>query len=375
MRQRGFAEIIIIIGVLVLLAVGGAYYFGTQKNNIIPASSPTPAIQVSPIPTPDVPGDWETFTSTLGGFTLKYPADWITQGFEGSKESFSQNSNIIRFYSKTPTRGSAGIYMCIEFKIGLNDNYPLKNGGFLSKGNVNTLPSGLEIFQEKASSAGKDYYRLSLTTADKKMSLVDLPNGNKLSATAEYNCVQGDLDNLNLGLDQQANSYESMQAQLILRSLQYQQSNQSSNICTQEIQAISTVVDSFEGQQRLRHADWVLGMFTPPQKQTEINDYNNLSGKDANISPRLYNNVSTNFNTNSYKVLTGSTKYGDNTCSVTVQEERSYYGGPANPQYLPPVSAGFTLILVKQNGTWKIEKYQNQIGKSSAESDKYNGWF
>jgi len=314
---------------------------------------------------------WKIFTSALGGFIVKYPPNWITQGFEGYKESFSQNSDIIRFYSKNlPRDFTNGNYMCVEFRIGSADNYLLKNGDI-----IDTLQGGLTVYQEKGSVAGKDYYHWQLTKSDKKMSSVDLPNGNRLLATAEYNCIQGDLGNINLNLDQQANSIEFKQALKILESIQYQQSNQLSDVCTQEIQSISTVVTSFEGQQKLRQADWILSMFTPAQTQAEISDYNYLSGKDANISPRLYSNVSTSFNTNSYRILNGPTKYNDNYCSVIVQEERSYYGGPANPQYLPATSAGFTFVLVKQNGSWKIDKYQNQTGKSSGESNKYSGWF
>lgn len=39
MRQKGFAPILIII--LVVIAIGGAYYFGTKKGNILPTPPPT----------------------------------------------------------------------------------------------------------------------------------------------------------------------------------------------------------------------------------------------------------------------------------------------------------------------------------------------
>lgn len=62
MRQRGFVEIIVVIGILVLLAIGGAYYFGTQKNQTAPGSSPSPIIQATPslTPTPDATTNWKS---------------------------------------------------------------------------------------------------------------------------------------------------------------------------------------------------------------------------------------------------------------------------------------------------------------------------
>ncbi|TSC87784.1 MAG: hypothetical protein G01um10145_965 [Microgenomates group bacterium Gr01-1014_5] len=82
MRQRGFVEIIVIIGILVLVAIGGAYYFGTQKNNINSTSSPFPVSQASPTTVdetanPDSIGaNWKTYINQKSKFSLKYPLNW-----------------------------------------------------------------------------------------------------------------------------------------------------------------------------------------------------------------------------------------------------------------------------------------------------------
>lgn len=72
--QKGFAPIIVIIGILVIAALtGGAYYLGTQKP-----PAPTPVINQRSKATPttvDETADWKTYTNTLIGFALKYPPD------------------------------------------------------------------------------------------------------------------------------------------------------------------------------------------------------------------------------------------------------------------------------------------------------------
>ena len=69
-----------------LIAIGGAYYFGTQKSNIFPTSTQTSTPVAIGTPTQFVPTDkpttdptanWKTYTNTQYGFSFKYPV-----GFE-----------------------------------------------------------------------------------------------------------------------------------------------------------------------------------------------------------------------------------------------------------------------------------------------------
>ena len=74
----------------------------------------------------------------------------------------------------------------------------------------------------------------------------------------------------------------------------------------------------------------------------------------------------------SYKIIQPLAKNSENNCSVSIEEQRSNYGGPANPQYLPATSENFTLVFSKQNGTWKISQYQSQ--KSSIRPGEFSGF-
>lgn len=74
MRQKGFANAFLLIAVLVLTALVGAYYMGQKSNKQInPPSSSSPATAET--------ANWKTFTSAKYNFTLKYPgdSDWFMQ--------------------------------------------------------------------------------------------------------------------------------------------------------------------------------------------------------------------------------------------------------------------------------------------------------
>lgn len=142
--------------------------------------------------------------------------------------------------------------------------------------------------------------------------------------------------------------------------------------CITEKDSILSVIINFETLQKNKDPKGVLALFTAPQLQDEISDYQNLSGKDTNIEPRLYNNVSTNFNTQSYKITQQPAKSSNNSCVVQVEEQRSDYGGPTNPQFLPARTESFALILIKQNGEWKIDQYQSLNPK--IKKGKYSGF-
>lgn len=142
--------------------------------------------------------------------------------------------------------------------------------------------------------------------------------------------------------------------------------------CVAEKDDILSVVSTFESLQQSKNSSAVLQLFITPQSQQDISDYQNLSGEDAHISPRLYNNVSTSYNTLSYKILQVPTKNGESNCNVSVEEQRSYYGGPTDPKYLPAAAENFTLILTKQNNVWKINQYQSQ--RSDIRKGEYSGF-
>ncbi|MDO8498477.1 MAG: hypothetical protein Q7S44_01705 [bacterium] len=78
--QKGFALIFILVGALVLVGLGGAFYFGKLKfpQTSFPGNpSITVTPQVSPTPTPkaDETANWKTYTNTKYGYSFKYSPD------------------------------------------------------------------------------------------------------------------------------------------------------------------------------------------------------------------------------------------------------------------------------------------------------------
>ena len=76
-KQGGFAQIIVILVVLAL--IGGAYYFGTLKNkpNLSPAVSVQPSSNPTVKPTTDPTASWKTYTTKDGKWSFKYPSGWV----------------------------------------------------------------------------------------------------------------------------------------------------------------------------------------------------------------------------------------------------------------------------------------------------------
>lgn len=87
-KQKGSALIFLLVGVLVIAAIGGAYYLGRSTT-----STPSP-VSTSQIPQPTIPSSstdettrWKTYTNNKYGYSFKYPTDWTLeenemQGFQ-----------------------------------------------------------------------------------------------------------------------------------------------------------------------------------------------------------------------------------------------------------------------------------------------------
>jgi len=84
-----------VVGILVIAL--GAAYLGRNASGGVgggPAATPTPSPtatateSVAPTPGPTVPSLTQTFTSSLHGYSIKYPADWSVRG---SVRSLSEN--------------------------------------------------------------------------------------------------------------------------------------------------------------------------------------------------------------------------------------------------------------------------------------------
>ncbi len=85
MNQKGFANII--LGVIVVMLVGVVGYFAfVKKSTPIAQQTPTPTPTqtqkpVSPMPTPDKTANWKTYTNAQYGFEFKYPTGWVANEY------------------------------------------------------------------------------------------------------------------------------------------------------------------------------------------------------------------------------------------------------------------------------------------------------
>lgn len=91
-KQKGFAPILILVGILIIAAVaGGAYFLGKQATPKTSQSlQPITTSQPSPIPDEIASSDpsvanWRTYTNIKYGFSFKYPDEYLPFGFNGDK--------------------------------------------------------------------------------------------------------------------------------------------------------------------------------------------------------------------------------------------------------------------------------------------------
>lgn len=87
--QKGFVGIIVLIVVLILAGLGGAYYFGrsqsvktASQNPIVVSQAPQATLVPTSIPDETAkPGsivaNWKTYLSDDKSFSFKYPSEWI----------------------------------------------------------------------------------------------------------------------------------------------------------------------------------------------------------------------------------------------------------------------------------------------------------
>lgn len=209
MNKKGSGSMLVLVIVVVLiLGLGGYLIFINNGQEVIPSEA---------IPDTDGAGaQGKTFTSKLGGFTINYPSNWVASGFEGLKSGLNENSDVIGFYSIAPSRDAVnGDYLCVEFRFDTVNDRLLTDGSEIA-----IMDNGLTLYQKKGDYAGKEFANLYLTNKDYN-NVVDLPNGNKLLASATFNCVGGDGGSLRLNYDQQLQSEAYKQAIEIFKSVTF----------------------------------------------------------------------------------------------------------------------------------------------------------
>lgn len=84
MRQKGFAQIFVVMILLVFVSAG-AYYFGTKKENVLPILEPTPSSTSTDSSTPvtstteqttDPTANWKTYKNSQYGYQISIPKTW-----------------------------------------------------------------------------------------------------------------------------------------------------------------------------------------------------------------------------------------------------------------------------------------------------------
>lgn len=114
MNRKGNALIIgIIIGMVVMAAIGGAYYLGIQKNtsatNTVQPQLPSGTVNKNVSPSPSVqPVNLKTYKSSRYGFAFQYPSEWSL-----SEEPGIVNTSETNVLLKIQDKEVLGIYAAI----------------------------------------------------------------------------------------------------------------------------------------------------------------------------------------------------------------------------------------------------------------------
>lgn len=107
MKEKGFSPILVLVGVLILVAVGGgAYYLGTIKNKS-PIQNQATISPAKPSPSPAETANWKTFQSQK--FTFMYPSDWLIEDPKPygqlARLTYKEGGNEYKFIIETGGRG------------------------------------------------------------------------------------------------------------------------------------------------------------------------------------------------------------------------------------------------------------------------------
>lgn len=104
--MSGFVQIILIL-IIVAVAIGGVYYFGTLKNKsslVLVTSTPTPIASPKLVSDVDDPtANWKTYTNTEYGYVIKVP-NYLIQLQDNRGGVLSVNSASWRFGKNDMTK-------------------------------------------------------------------------------------------------------------------------------------------------------------------------------------------------------------------------------------------------------------------------------
>lgn len=155
--QKGFAPILVLVGILVLgLVAGGSYYFGKFQVPKPQPQTPQPTTTPDISPVPNGMGEtvytegtrsanWKT-VQTIIDLELKYPSDWYLE------ESGSSQFPIVRIQNYPVQQVGSGAYNKGEFYFTIQ-RFPVGNSGIYSQEDlISRLPKVGDSFMYVGSS-------------------------------------------------------------------------------------------------------------------------------------------------------------------------------------------------------------------------------
>ena len=96
-HQKGFANIVLILAIVILVGIGGYFVFVKKSEPVAQQQTPTPTqtnTPVSPTPTPeDETANWKTYNNARYSYTIKYPSDWYVETTY-SENDFTQRGPV-----------------------------------------------------------------------------------------------------------------------------------------------------------------------------------------------------------------------------------------------------------------------------------------
>lgn len=179
-KQAGFAQIIIIL--LVLALIGGAYYFGTLKTKpnlsfVIPTASPINSLQ----PTLNPSANWKTYNLNL--FSIKLPVEFKQ----------SSTANPVQFLNYMPDQTSGRSYNPVQDKGKLKVEIYTQDSDSLESFIVQQKNNSNEI-----SGPDPKYHTEDLTLDEQPAKLIITSSG---SSIAVKHPTQNKVFNIVFGLD------------------------------------------------------------------------------------------------------------------------------------------------------------------------------
>jgi len=172
--QKGFAPILILVGVLVLIA-GGVYYLGIKKAPVQQVQNPMVTFQTAQAtPTPstsDQTVNWKTYTNNENNYSFKYPQTWQLEQ-EGTtirifdpKSKYSESFSFITYSPVSPKKLS--LLSIEDFVKQQQDNIPylqftpITIGGI--EGKRTTDIPGADVYDTVFVKRGSTIYKIELS--------------------------------------------------------------------------------------------------------------------------------------------------------------------------------------------------------------------